>query len=242
LIGLHFASFSKEGKPYRAFGWAYLLVIIILIILRGKDYYAIGVYPILFAFGSYQFERFSFNRLNWVKYIPLGLGILLGLYIYPLLLPVAEPAKLSNYYQKAKLKKSGAFKWEDQQEHELPQDFADMIGWEDLAFKTAKVYHSLPKEQQSKTMIYCRGYFSAGALNYYAKKYDINNLILVGKNMPDSTDLVFTLFKNKKIVDSSGIPYFREKKLKIILFENGKDSLNIAIEQGIKQLKQRFRL
>lgn len=262
LIGLYFVSFSKEGKPYQTFGWAYILVISILIILHGKNYYSLGVYPILFAFGSYQFEQLRFKHLNWVKYIPLGLGILLSIYIYPLLLPIAEPAELSNYYQKAKLNKSGDFIWEDQQEHELPQDYADMIGWEDLASKTAKAYHSLSKEQQTKTLIYCRGYFSAGALNYYAKKFDlpevysdnasflgwmpkkyaINNLILVGKNMPDSTDLVFTLFKNKRIVDSSGVPYFRERKMKIILFENGKDSLNTAIEQGIKQLKQRFHL
>ena len=262
LIGLYFSSFSKEGKPYRIFGWAYLFVMIILIIFRGKNYYALGVYPILFAFGSYQFEQYSLKRLKWIKYIPLGFGILLSAYIYPLLLPVAKPVALANYYQKAKLTNTGDFIWEDQQKHELPQDFADMIGWEDLASKTAKVYHSLSKEQQVKTMIYCRGYFSAGALNYYAEKfylpevysdnasflgwmpnkYAINNLILVGKNMPDSTDLVFTLFKNKRIADSSGVPFFRENKMKIILFENGKDSLNIAIEQGIKELKQRFRL
>ena len=262
MIGLYFASFSKEGKPYRAFGWGYLLTIIILIILRGKDYYAIGVYPILIAFGSYQFEQFSFNRFNWLKYIPIGLGILLGLYIYPLLLPIAKPPELYNYYIKTDLIKTGSFKWEDQQEHELPQDFADMIGWEDLATKTAKVYHSLSKEQPAKTLIYCRGYYSAGALNFYAKKYDmpevysddasflgwmpkkyaINNMILVSNKMPDSTDLVFTLFKNKQIVDSSGVAYFREKKLKIIVFQNGKDSLDTAIELGVKQLKERFRL
>ncbi len=262
LIGLYFVSFSKEGKIYRVFGWAYLLVITILIILQGKDYYAVGAYPILIAFGSYQFEQYASTRSAWTKYITVSLGVLLGVYIYPLLLPIAKPDKLYNYYKKTGLIKTGSFKWEDQQAHELPQDFADMMGWEDLATKTAKVYHSLPKEQQAKTLIYCRGYFAAGALNYYAKKLDlpevysdnasflgwmpkkyaINNLIFVGNKMPDSTDLVFTLFKNKKIVDSSGIPYYREKKLKIILFENGKDSLNIAIEQGIKQLKQRFRL
>ncbi|GAI52999.1 unnamed protein product, partial [marine sediment metagenome] len=68
-----------------------------------------------------------------------------------------KPQELANWYKKKEINTTGSFKWEDQQYHPLPQDFADMIGWRELAEKTAAVYKSLPDSQQQKTMIYCRG-------------------------------------------------------------------------------------
>ncbi|MBX9735187.1 MAG: hypothetical protein K2X37_14115, partial [Chitinophagaceae bacterium] len=106
----------------------------------------------------------------------------------------------------------------------------------------------------------CRGYYSAGALNYHAKalglpqihsdnasflwwmpeKYNINNLILVAHQIPDSSDTVFNLFEKRTVRDSSTLDLFREKGMKIILYENGKDSLNITIEKGIAAKKALF--
>ena len=121
----------------------------------------------------------------------------------PLVLPLAKPETLAKYYQASGLYKTGALKWEDLQNHPLPQDFADMIGWKEMAQKAADVYHALPKEERDNMLIYCRGYYSAGALNYYAKevglpevysddasflfwmpeKYPYKNLLLVAHNM-----------------------------------------------------------
>ena len=69
LSGLYFAAFSFKGKKYRAFGWAYLIVILILVILHGKNYYALGVYPVLLAFGSYHLEKFSEGRVKIWRYV-----------------------------------------------------------------------------------------------------------------------------------------------------------------------------
>lgn len=135
-----------------------------------------------------------------------------------------------------------------------------MIGWRELAEKTAAVYKSLPDSQQKKTMIYCRGYFTAGALNYHAKslglpevysdnasflfwmpeKYTFKHLILVGKRMPDADDIVFQQFEKVSIKDSIHYPLFRETGMKIILFENGNDSLQSITERGVAALKARF--
>ena len=115
-------------------------------------------------------------------------------------------------------------------------------------------------EQQKKTLVYCRGYFSAGALNYYGRemglpevysddasflfwmpeKYNINNLLLVAHNIPEKDDIVFQQFEKMTVKDSLNIPLFRENGMKFILFENGNDSLNSIIEKGVAGLKKEF--
>lgn len=260
IAGLFFV-YRSQTRSFRTFGWAYLFVITLLIALRGKDYYALGAYPILFAFGAFYLEQITSARLKWIRYAVMIFPIAFGLLTFPLILPVAKPTALANYYRVVGLSKTGAFKWEDQQFHPLPQDFSDMIGWKELSEKTAAVYNSLPPEKRAKTMVYCRGYYSAGALNYYWEKeglpevysdnasfllwmpdkYSINNLVLVAHNIPDRDDTVFQQFQKMTIKDSIDIPLFRETGMKVILFENGNDSLNSLIERSVGRLKSRFK-
>ena len=173
-------------------------------------------------------------------------------------MPIAKPEELAKYYEETGMNK--LFKWEDQQLHPLPQDYGDMIGWREMAQKAAAVYNSLPPEERSKTGIYCRGYFTAGALNYYRnelglpevisddasfllwmpEKYNIKNLLLIGHRVPGKDDLVFQQFGKMTIKDSVNMPLFRETGMKFILFENGNDSLNAIIERGVAGLKSQF--
>ncbi|MBK5272433.1 MAG: glycosyltransferase family 39 protein [Bacteroidia bacterium] len=260
IAGLIHVIFTSKGKPYRLFAWTYLFVIVLLIILRGKDYYALGAYPVLFAFGAYHLEKATSLRLRWTRYAILIFSIALGLFGMPLTMPLAKPEALAKYYEKTGMNKTGSFKWEDQQMHPLPQDFADMMGWKEMALKTGAVYNSLPPEERMKTFVYCRGYFSAGALNYYRKeaglpevysenasflfwlpdKYDIRNLILVGHQIPNKNDKVFQQFEKMTVKDSVNMPLFRETGTKIILYENGNDSLNIIVTKAVAELKSKF--
>jgi hypothetical protein len=260
IAGLIYVLFKIQGKQYRFIACTYLFVIALLIVLRGKDYYALGAYPVLFAFGAYQLEKATSLRLRWTRYAMIVFPFALGLFAMPLIMPLAKPGTLVKYYEKTGLNKTGSFKWEDQQMHPLPQDFADMMGWKEMAMKTGAVYNNLSEDQKSKTMVYCRGYFSAGALNYYRKeaglpevysdnasflfwmpdKYAIENLILVGHRFPDKDDIVFQQFEKVSVKDSIDMPLFRETGMKIILFENGNDSLNNIITKGVADLKSKF--
>ena len=55
----------------------------------------------------------------------------------------------------------------------LPQDFADMIGWEELAAAVAAAYRSLPEEERARTVIVGGNYGRAGALAMYATRYGL---------------------------------------------------------------------
>ncbi len=110
-------------------------------------------------------------------------------------------------------------------------------------------------------MIYCRGYYTAGALNYYGKdyglpevysdnasflfwmpdQYAIKHLLLVAHNIPGKDDVVFQQFESMTVKDSLVYPLFRENGIRFILFENGNDSLNVMIERSVAELKNAMR-
>lgn len=260
IAGLVFLLFSSQGKPYRLFGWSWFFVIALLIILRGKSYYSMGAYPVLFAFGGYYLEQATALKWKWTRYAMLVFSLSSGIFAMPLIIPMEKPEQLVNYYKTTGLNKTGAFRWEDQQLHPLPQDFADMIGWKEMAIKAGLVYNALPPDQRARTLIYCRGYYSAAALNYYRKeaglpevtsdnasfllwfpdKIKIKNLLLVAHHIPDNDDKAFQQFEKMTIKDSINMPLFRENGMKFILYENGNDSLNNIILEGIKKMKSQF--
>jgi len=232
-------------------------VIVLLVILHGKDYYALGAYPALYAFGGYWLEQLTEVRWRWIRYVMITVSLLFGLLILPLMLPVAKPDKLATYFERSHLNEGGGFKWEDQKLHPLPQDYADMMGWKEMAEKTAAAYHRLSPEMQKQTMIYCRGYFFAGALNFYGHalsmpevysddasflfympdNYDIKHLMIVAHRIPDSDDKVFQQFEKLSLLDSLQNPLAREDGIRVMLFENGNDSLNTILDSGVARLK-----
>jgi len=260
FAGLFFLLVSKKGKPFRVFGFAYFFVIILLMILHGKDYYAMGLYPMLFAFGGYHLEKVTMHQWKWARYLLILFPVLLGLYTLPLTMPLAKPDTLVKYYRSAHLDKTGSFQWEDHLQHPLPQDFGDMFGWKEFAETTAKVYHHLTPEEQKMTLIFCDGYFTAGALNYYRKNFNlpetystsasfltwmpdtfhINNIIFVDKNISEN-DPVLQQFDNVVMMDSVSIPYFRESGTKVYLLQHAHEHVNEFLNGAVKKMKDKFR-
>jgi hypothetical protein len=98
---------------------------------------------------------------------------LIGIVFIPIALPVAKPKTLANYYSIMHTEKTGVLKWEDLKNHPLPQDFADMLGWEEMTQKMAKAYNSLDSNEKAHTFLFCDNYGEAGAVNYYRFKYNL---------------------------------------------------------------------
>jgi 4-amino-4-deoxy-L-arabinose transferase-like glycosyltransferase len=96
-----FFFFSKRGRLCRALGWAYLLFLVEMIVLRGKMYYLTPVYPMMFAAGAVWLESVT-ERALWVWAKPaLALGILLISGIYaPTILPILSVPSFLAYEHK----------------------------------------------------------------------------------------------------------------------------------------------
>jgi hypothetical protein len=257
--GLWWLFFSRRGRGYRVLGWTYLTVIILLMATNGKNYYSLGAYPMLFAAGGVWLQEITATKRYWLRVAGVAAILLLFLPLIPVMLPVWKPETLAAYYRKTGLDKVGACKWEDLQNHPLPQDFADMLSWKELGNKVSAVYTSIPVAERNKTLVYCRYYALAGATLYYGKglpqvtsdnasflfwmpdQYAIKNLLFVGKRMPAKDDAVFQQFERYRVIDSVTTPYAREQGVKIILYENGNDKVNTMIETGIREKKDVFR-
>ena len=262
IAGLWHVFFTKAGKQYQLFGWAFIGLIILLLMLHGKPYYTVGIYPVLFAVGAIRFQKIAEKlSLKWLRFALPVVMTAICIPIIPVSLPIWKPENLRAYYLKNGFDKTGILKWEERDDNALPQDFADMLGWREITEKTAKVYNALPDSARLKTFIYCRNYGQAGSINYFAKqynlsttaysddasflfwmpeKYDVENLILVGSRMPGADDAVFQQFETVTIMDSVTNPLSRQYGNKIILFEHAKPGTNEMIANGIKEDKSKF--
>lgn len=260
MIGLIWL-FTASGKQYRMLAWVYLTVIFLMILTSGKNYYSMCVYPMLFAAGGVALQQWTSTPLKWIRWVAVSLILFLSWVVAPMSLPLWEPEKLAAFYKENNLGRTGMLKWEDQQEHSLPQDFADYLGWKEITQKAEKFYHSLPVAQRDSLFIYCRHYGLAGALKYYGKDdvfrkkvisdngsflswipngFEFKHLIFIGRKMPGNDEQVFQHFAKVTIIDSVTYPHSRQLGDKIIFFENA-DSIGpkLAADE-VRQMKRQF--
>ncbi len=259
IAGLYFAVFKENGK-YKIFAWAYFFVILLLLYFHGKNYYSAGVYPVLFALGAVQLERFASNHSNVWKYAFVIIPLAIGIPIIPLGLPVAEPAKLASYYKAIHAENVGFLKWEDLKNHPLTQDFADMLGWKEMTRKTAAAYSTLTSEEKKNTFIFADNYGEAGAINFYGKQYHLPeaysdnasflywlpdsihlvNIVLVTDDKEEMQHPFIKDFSSAVLFDSVTNVYAREKGSLIIILKGANEKMREMFRKKIQADKNKF--
>ncbi len=131
-------------RPYRLIGWVLFVVWATLVILHGKAYYVGATYPVLFAAGGVALQRLRAPRLGpVVRWAAVGLTAAYGVLVLPLGLPILRPGPTERY-----IRAIGAVQaLRDNQGVllPLPQDYADMLGWEERVAAVAAAYRSLPR-------------------------------------------------------------------------------------------------
>src|SRR5207302_1460026 len=83
IAGLYFYLRSKDGKPYRAFGWAFVTLVIVLVVINAKAYFLAPAFPMLFAAGGRQVESLNL-RQAWIKPAYVVVLLLSGVLLAPL--------------------------------------------------------------------------------------------------------------------------------------------------------------
>jgi hypothetical protein len=162
-------SYFRPFRMYRFIGLSFIFVLALFAYLKAKDYYAIGLYPVILAFGSVYLD--SILSRNWkIILFPLLICINLGVFILTskLIYPVLSPLEISQ--NKDAFEKIGMLRWEDGKNHALPQDFADMLGWREMAEKSLLAYKMIPANELENSLVFCDNYGQTGALNYYNRK------------------------------------------------------------------------
>ena len=178
LAGLGLAALlrSPRFERWRAVGWACLVAFLVLLALRGKPYYAGPIYPALFAAGAAALERWSRRatrvRLGGgVRAAAVGLVALYGAVVLPLGLPAFSPEFTARHA--ARLGVTSAVTTNTGTVLPLPQDYADMLGWEAQVAAVADVWRSLPPSEREGAVIVGTNYGRAGAVDFYGPRYGL---------------------------------------------------------------------
>lgn len=247
--------FYKPFQKYRLFFFSFLFTLIAFLYFHAKDYYAIGIYPIYIAFGSVYLA--DVLKDGWKKYlqpIAIAVPLLLFIPIYNVAFPNRSPEYIVQHSEE--YKKFGLLRWEDGKDHLLPQDFADMLGWKELALKVDSAYLKLPNK--NKTLILCDNYGQAGAINFYTKQnlkavsfnadylnwFDLSkeydNLITIKEAKEINVELQETapFFQNSIFVGLITNQYAREYGTGIFVFTGAKIDIRQRIKDKIDEKKK----
>jgi hypothetical protein len=245
--------FYRPFEKYRLFVYAMIITLALFSYLRAKGYYAIGLYPIYISFGSVFVAEIL--REGWKKYIRpvmIAIPVLFFIIFFNVFFSIKSPQYIIK--NNRDYKELGLLRWEDGRDHSLPQDYADMLGWKELAFLVDSVYMKLPKEET--TLILCDNYGQAGAINYYArnirhqavsfnadyinwfdldKRYD--NLIRIKEYDRNDSELSTTgsFFDSASVGGYVADPLAREYRTTIFVFRKAKIDIRNRIQQEIEK-------
>ena len=240
-------------KKYRLFFWTYVFIIAAYFYLKAKPYYAIGLYPVLLAYGSVYLEHIL-QKGWWKKLRPvlIAIPIILMIPIYRIMLPVLSPEQIIE--EKETFQKLGLLRWEDGKDHDLPQDFADMRGWKELAALVDSAFDSIT--EKDRVLIHCDSYGQAGAINFYSTQnysqavslnadymnwyaldeFEYQHIVLVQNNSDDdpNREKEKPWFETISRVGEIKDPYAREKGTTVYLLKDAKISINEYFKKEIK--------
>jgi 4-amino-4-deoxy-L-arabinose transferase-like glycosyltransferase len=170
---------SGSDTGLRAVVWAAAAAFVLVLLASGKPYYVAPIWPALLGIAIGRTDAWLSRRaarddgairrrrrlqrgavlgMMWV--LVAGWGAL----TLPLGLPFLPPAPMARYAAWL-----GAGTVTNRGERiALPQDFADMLGWEELAAATQAVWDALPVEDRDRAVIMATNYGRAGAIDWFA--------------------------------------------------------------------------
>jgi hypothetical protein len=146
------------------------------------------LYPFLFAAGGVAWERMI--RRTWLRIVLASLLVLLSLPMVPGGIPLAKPEKLADYFEgiPSSTGIEALLRWEDGEIHPLPQDFADMLGWDELGQIVLKACDTI--SDKSRIMLFGDNYGQAGAMDYYCRGHNLPEAVSFSDSyvlwLPDS--------------------------------------------------------
>lgn len=240
----------RPFQSYRLFFWSFFFTLFVFLYFKAKDYYAIGLYPIYIAFGAAYLEEVLERRQRvYLKSMLLMLPLLFFIPLYLYVFPNRSPEYIQQHSETYRT--LGLLRWEDGKDHALPQDFADMLGWSELAAKVDSIYSHLSPSKP--TLVLCDNYGQAGAINYYSRQgikavsfnadyinwFDLDpqyvNLIRVksGRDQRQELEETGAFFQQATVGAAVTNIYAREYGTTIFLFTGAKIDINARIREEI---------
>jgi hypothetical protein len=178
LGGLVWLLLAPAARSARFAGIGCLLQLLALTFGHGKPYYVAGVLPILLAAGGAASAALIRSRVVPRLY---AAGLVVSALVFaPMALPLLPEETFVAYQGALGLTPPAT---EKLAQGALPQQFADMHGWRALAAGVARVYRSLPPEEQAQVAVLGDNYGVASAVEILGPAYGLpRGLAISGHN------------------------------------------------------------
>ena len=166
ILGLVWLALARQAERWHALGFAFLVVVAVLVLGGGKPYYLAAAYALAFAAGAVAVEGWMSGRARVARPVLVVLVIGVGLALSPLGRPVLPVETYVRYAEALGLKPSVG------ERHEigrLPQFYADMHGWREMAEAVAGVVRTLPPEERAKACVFGQNYGETAAIEYFSR-------------------------------------------------------------------------
>ncbi|MFI7657769.1 ArnT family glycosyltransferase [Micromonospora parva] len=169
-------------RAYRAVGWAWLVVVGIVLVAGGKGYYDAPLLLVLTAAGAGVTVAWASRGSLWWRRGLLALGVVP--FLLPnvvLLLPVLPADRLPGFVV------------------DVNYDAGETIGWPAFADSLAAVHNGLPPEERSRAVVLTANYGEAGAVARYGperalpRAYSGHNSMVDFGRPPADADVVIAV-------------------------------------------------
>jgi hypothetical protein len=206
LAGLWAGAVRPKFAVARAFPIAWLTLFLVFDITHGKPYYLAAIYPTLLTLGAVRIEEWVANAT--ARAAALGVIAIAGIVIAPMTLPILPVDAFIRYEKTVGFIPSTG---EHQMLADLPQYYADMFGWPEMARKVAAVYWSLPPKDRARAAFYGENYGEAAAIDVFGRRLGLppaisghNNYFVWGPRGHDGSVLIIIGGSRKHYADLFG--------------------------------------
>jgi hypothetical protein len=149
-----------RSARFRLLSIFYIGPFILFAIAKGRGYYLMPAYSVLYAAGAVSLERFLVHRAGWLR-------ITLRSIVFTAFL--LDAAAVAWAYLPMWRVGSGGWNWQMQNN----ADMRDEIGWPEFVAQVAAVRDTLPAEDRTHLGIIAHNYGEAGALALYGPQYNL---------------------------------------------------------------------
>ena len=199
-----------RSPRFRLLSVFYVGPFVLFALMKGRGYYLLPAYAVLYAAGAVGLERWLAARAKAVR------GVVYGAVVVAVLLEVGAVA-----WEALPIWRPGSAAWNWQMKHN--DDMANEVGWPEFVAQVAAVRDALPPEERKQYAVLAENYGEAGAIALYGPKYGLpvpiatvndfhdrgwgpfepQTLIVVGGNLEHES----TFFEGCSVVATVHLPY-----------------------------------